>query len=310
VFTNILVGVDGRPSGRDAIALARQLGTPGGQIKLAHIYGGAWILSGAAGRALASGRKHSAELLGRERAAASLEARLISQPARSVGRGLHELAERNQADLLVVGSRGRSLVERVLTGDHTIASLNGARCAVAIAPNGYRRRTDRFAKIGVGHNGTPESEQALQAARGLAARHRSEITAIAVVSLQSMPKGEQIPVDWTQITEQLLWEERHRLARLEDVEADVRYGDPSEELAQIAEGLDLLVVGSRSYGPVDRLFSGSTSNYLARHTPCPLLVLPRVLLHRGDHALHRSGHAPHEVHDHRAAPAVGNATGR
>jgi len=93
------------------------------------------------------------------------------------------------------------------------------------------------------------------------------------------------------------------LASLEDVEGDVRYGDPSEELAQIGEGLDLLVVGSRSYGPVDRLFSGSTSNYLARHTPCPLLVLPRVLLERGDHA-------PPGAPNHRVSPTVGNATAR
>jgi hypothetical protein len=32
------------------------------------------------------------------------------------------------------------------------------------------------------------------------------------------------------------------------------------------------IVGSRSYGPVGRLFNGSTSNYLARRARCPLLV--------------------------------------
>jgi nucleotide-binding universal stress UspA family protein len=55
----------------------------------------------------------------------------------------------------------------------------------------------------------------------------------------------------------------------------VTYGEPSEELAQFSEELDLLIVGSRSYGPVGRLFNGSTSNYLARRARCPLLVLPR-----------------------------------
>ena len=48
-----------------------------------------------------------------------------------------------------------------------------------------------------------------------------------------------------------------------------------EELAAFGDGLDLLVVGSRSYGPVRRLVSGSTSDFLQRHARCSLLVLVR-----------------------------------
>ena len=43
----------------------------------------------------------------------------------------------------------------------------------------------------------------------------------------------------------------------------------------MAEHLDLLVVGSRAYGPSGRLLSGSTSLRLARRVACPLLVVPR-----------------------------------
>jgi nucleotide-binding universal stress UspA family protein len=52
-------------------------------------------------------------------------------------------------------------------------------------------------------------------------------------------------------------------------------GNPAEELAAMAEHLDLLVLGSRAYGPSGRLLSGSTSTQLARRAPCPLLVVPR-----------------------------------
>jgi nucleotide-binding universal stress UspA family protein len=52
-------------------------------------------------------------------------------------------------------------------------------------------------------------------------------------------------------------------------------GDPAEELATLAELLDLLVLGSRAYGPSGRLLSGSTSTQLARRAACPLLVVPR-----------------------------------
>jgi nucleotide-binding universal stress UspA family protein len=40
--------------------------------------------------------------------------------------------------------------------------------------------------------------------------------------------------------------------------------------------MDVLVVGSRGYGPIKRLVLGSTSNYLQRHARCSLLVLPRA----------------------------------
>jgi nucleotide-binding universal stress UspA family protein len=42
-----------------------------------------------------------------------------------------------------------------------------------------------------------------------------------------------------------------------------------------AEGVDLLVLGSRGYGPVMRVLLGSTSGHVFRHAPCPLLVTRR-----------------------------------
>lgn len=55
----------------------------------------------------------------------------------------------------------------------------------------------------------------------------------------------------------------------------VTEGDPAQELATMAEHLDLLVLGSRAYGPTGRLLSGGTSTQLARRAACPLLVVPR-----------------------------------
>jgi nucleotide-binding universal stress UspA family protein len=67
-----------------------------------------------------------------------------------------------------------------------------------------------------------------------------------------------------------------RLSELgEDVEGDAVYGVPREELVRFGENLGLLLVGSRAYGPLGRLFHGGVSDYLARHAPCPLLILPR-----------------------------------
>jgi nucleotide-binding universal stress UspA family protein len=68
---------------------------------------------------------------------------------------------------------------------------------------------------------------------------------------------------------------RDRIAALGGVEPHAAYGMVAEELALYSASLDLLVVGSRGYGPIGRLVHGSTSQKLARTARCPLLVLTR-----------------------------------
>ena len=66
------------------------------------------------------------------------------------------------------------------------------------------------------------------------------------------------------------------MSEIGDVDGRAVYGIAGEELARFGDELDILVVGSRGYGPLRRLVSGSTSNYLERHARCSLLVLPRT----------------------------------
>jgi nucleotide-binding universal stress UspA family protein len=49
----------------------------------------------------------------------------------------------------------------------------------------------------------------------------------------------------------------------------------AEELALYGAAVDLLIVGSRGYGPLGRIMHGSVSEKLARTARCPLLVLTR-----------------------------------
>jgi len=278
MFVKVLVGVDGLQGGRDAVALTRILVAADSEITLAHMYGrGLMPHHGATFRS--ARLRESQELLERERAAAGLEAGAMPRAARSVGRGLHEVAEEVGADLLVVGSSRRALLGRVLLGSDTVSSLNGAPCAVAIAPMAYASTAARLSSIGVGYDGSPESEQGLDAGRELARRYGAKVQVLSVVSLQSIPYGEPITDNWPQVARELMDDELRRLRGLEDVEGEVNYGEPGEELAQFSETVDLLVVGSRGYGPLGRLMNGSTSNYLATRTKCPLLVLPRSAGH-------------------------------
>ena len=55
------------------------------------------------------------------------------------------------------------------------------------------------------------------------------------------------------------------------------YGVPGKAIADACEGIvDLLVTGSRGYGPVQRALMGSVAEALMEGAPHPVLVLPRT----------------------------------
>jgi nucleotide-binding universal stress UspA family protein len=276
MFKNVLVGVDGRTGGRDAIALASRLTDSDGELTLAHVHTGDLRPSHAIAPGLvAEERGASHKLLEQERAAADVKAQLVSIVSMGPGRGLHEQAEEQHADLIVVGSCGHSALGRAMLGDDTRAALNGAPCAVAVAPLGYSEHPTPIAKVGVAYNSSPESKAALAMARALAAQTRAEVHALDVVSIPNVAYTGIMPPAIGESIDVMLQEAKGRMKELPDVEGRAVYGLAGEELAAFGDQVDLLVVGSRGYGPVKRLVLGSTSNYLERHARCPLLVLPR-----------------------------------
>ncbi|MDE3069887.1 MAG: universal stress protein, partial [Acidobacteriota bacterium] len=86
MFKNVLVGVDGRQGGRDAVALAARLADAGAKLTLAHVYSGPLrpshaVLAGL----LDDGREASQKLLNEELSATGVTAELISVMSMSPG---------------------------------------------------------------------------------------------------------------------------------------------------------------------------------------------------------------------------------
>jgi nucleotide-binding universal stress UspA family protein len=54
----------------------------------------------------------------------------------------------------------------------------------------------------------------------------------------------------------------------------VVHGDAGRVLVEASRNARLLVVGSRSLGPVSAALLGSVSGYCARHAACPVVVVP------------------------------------
>ncbi len=276
MFENVLVGVDGRANGRDAIALAARLRGEGAALTLAHVRSGSLnpahaVMAGV----VEEERDASIALLEQEREQAAADAELVSVVAGSPGGGLHRQAEEQGADLLVVGTCSRGALGRAMLGNDTRAALNGAPCAVAIAARGYSAEPKPIATVGVAYNASPESERALAQTTELAQSIGAEVRAMEVVTISSYTFSGPGAFAIGDTVNTLVSEANDRIAKLPGVDGRAVYGLAGEELAVFSDELDLLVVGSRGYGPLKRLVLGSTSDYLQRNARCSLLVLPR-----------------------------------
>ena len=240
LYRTILVGYDGRESGADALGLAAAL---------AAVEGAGLVLCVALELDPLATPAHAYE-----RAIAEAEERLTTEASRQLGttdfrlrviggvsapRALHELAEDERADVIVLGSTHRHGLGRVVPGSVAERLLHGAPCAVLVAPSGFATRADsefELRTVGVGFDGRSEASHARDVAVALAAELNAELITITI--------GED-------------------------------EGDPAEVLVERSRDLDLLVVGSRGYGPLRHALVGNVSWAVMRSAACPVLVVPR-----------------------------------
>lgn len=277
MFTQVLVGVDDDQGGRDAITLGKLLAGSGGALTFAHIFHADRPMPWAFQDPVLPDRAEAAhQLLEHAATEAGVSAHLRWEGAPSVGRGLHEVAEAIGADVLVVGSSRHGLLGRVRLADDTHAALNGAPCAIAVAPAGFAHETTGVPReIGVAYDGSPESEHALGVGRTLAAELGTKLSAFEAVGLPMFGYSGLSTTQPSGRTVEQMVDQAHEAITALGVEAHVTYGDPAEELTIYSASLDLLIIGSRNYGPLGRLINGSVAKQLARSARCPLLVLPR-----------------------------------
>lgn len=286
MFETLLVGYDGTSHARDALALARALADDGAELLLCCVHPfqpvAAAVVAGEHGvpeRAEALRRLDDAE----QRAGDHVRVRRIAMAATSAASGLHAIAEQEDADLLVVGSSHRSAAGRLLLGSTTTQALNAPPCAVAVAPAGLAEREVALRRVLVGFDGGREATAAVATAARLAAERGAALTVLSVVEPVTHAFGWAGSYAYPEYRRDALALAREGLdevvAGLSDalrVETEVVEGVADRELVAASGRADLLVVGSRGYGPIRRALLGGVSARVAGATACPLLVLPRT----------------------------------
>ncbi len=275
----LLVGFDGSDGGRDALELARAMGEPAraSALVVAVIPYGPLPVDFSE---LENDAAAEAEPL-----LAEAHERLTGLTVKTRGFGggspagvITDIAETEDIDLIVIGSPHHGAVGRALVGSVAESLLHGAPCAAVVAPRGYaKERHDPFRRIAVACDGTPEANAALRRAEAIALRTNAAIEVLTVVAPpMSVPGvGGYVPIDPPE-PDRILNEAVKSIDGKLAAHGRRLDGPPATTLAEACEdGIDLLVAGSRRYGPVMRVLLGSVSTQLIHMAPCPVLVEPR-----------------------------------
>jgi nucleotide-binding universal stress UspA family protein len=275
-FDQIVVGFDGTERGREALRLGELLArTTGARLSLARV----------------CERATDADA---QRLAAEVEAALGPSPVAaeslplsggSPARALHELAERRPGvGMIVLGSTHKAGIGRVLPGSTARRLLNGSPCAIAVAPRGYVAEDLRV--IEVGFEASTQARAALEAAARIGRAAEATMKVIAIDPLPAAPPSAAQIAEGSARGPRAFDLQQELHAAVSGLPVELRalpifeHGDPGNRLlARAAQGVDLLVVGSRGYGPLRVVLLGSVAIKIVENAPCPVLVTPRSAVH-------------------------------
>jgi nucleotide-binding universal stress UspA family protein len=224
-----------------------------------------------------------ARLLAVEPAFHGLALETAAVPGPSAARVLHDCAQEREAALLVLGSTHQGVIGRITLGSTADRLLHGATFPVAIAPAGFADRMRGIDRIGAAFIDSEEGQEALRAAAALASACGAELhAATAVEPLPWSTTRLAHPIDVGAHLEHQREQAANKLERAVDcVRPDVRshtdvlVDPPVVALEEFSSGVDLLVCGSRGYGPLGSVLLGGVSRRLVHRAACPVLVVPR-----------------------------------
>jgi len=286
LITRIAAGIDGFPEGRDAAALGQSLAeATGAELMLVAVHSAA-LLPVPPSLSYRSLRQQSELELREVRDTLAPGARTLTATDHSVPRALHHVVQRHHRDLLVVGSSRHGPEGHVRIGKRTRQLLCHFECGLGVAPRGLHTDSERgLRRVGIGYDGSPESESALALAASIAAGAGAHLHVQAVVDdrvplfARSALSG-LVDVEWDQAISTEMDEIRARAVSAGErvgaqLDVGVARGRPADVLLELSDHLDLLVIGSRSWGPAARVLLGSTGEAVMHEAACAVLAVPR-----------------------------------
>ena len=202
---------------------------------------------------------------------------LRGSPAAAVARS----AKREQADLLVIGSRGVTEFQPMLLGSVSRKLLMQASCPVLVV----KKPANRLERVVLGADGSIESWEAVAWLRWLPENSRPAVTVASVIPpfpLESLRLPARALAVGDQVEGALRREAQKLAVRVAgtlrkagfSAKGIVLSGPPGAELVTLSarERANLIVVGSRSGRSAHEYFMGSVADTVVKHAPCSVMV--------------------------------------
>ncbi|MGE0818185.1 MAG: universal stress protein [Candidatus Nanopelagicales bacterium] len=282
----IIVGTDGSPGARVAVDWAGQeAALRGAELEVLAVTEPDWVALSPGVSAVptpaAGGRPtyldEAVEVLARRWPEVAVTARHVAGHASS-----SIIAASEQASLVVVGARGRTLVAELLLGSVSRHVTAHAHCpTVVVHETGDRSRSP----VAVGVDGSKASHAALAAAADEALMRGVRL--LVVHAWQDLnPTGYGIYLAPPDLARDLQEAGEQLTARMVEeiapdfpgLEIDMRVvqAHATSALVQAAQGAQLVVVGSHGRGHFPGMRQGSVTTSVVHNAPCPVLVVPPV----------------------------------
>lgn len=198
------------------------------------------------------------------------------------------LAEAKSAEMVVLGTHGRSGFEHLILGSVAEKVVRKARCPVMTIPPAAADATKAvpalFHHIVAGIDFSDASLHALKYALSLAEEADAHLTVLRVVEvpreLAQWAAESEEGKGYVERWKTSAWTHLRDLvpddARVYcHVEERVETGQPYRELLRVAaeQAAGLIVIGAHGHGMLDRMFFGSTAQHVVRQAACPVLTL-------------------------------------
>lgn len=223
-----------------------------------------------------------------DRVRGDLDIAVVVHESTSIPRGLTELVDQHNADLVIVGSSSSGLLGRVALGSVTDRLVHTAAVPVIIAPRGYPLSPAPVTRLTAAYGGAADAVGLIVTTAELAKRWsvRMRIASFTVRPLRMFGgsierSAESLVVrEWTRQTmEQALKQLNEARAGVAIPDVDVVVGAGTEWREAVDsitwEPGDLLLLGSGAAGPMAQVFLGSAASKIIRHAPVPVMIVPR-----------------------------------